>query len=62
MLTEPKRLYFNLSKDTDKNLKREIGFIIKNHEFLAEYTIKNEISQSSSNYKYRNDIYEHRKQ
>ena len=40
----------------------KIGFIIKNNEFLAEHTIKTEISKLLSNYGYGNNIYEHRKQ
>ena len=40
----------------------KIGFIIKNTEFLAEHTIKTEISKLLSNYEYGNNIYEHRKQ
>ena len=40
----------------------KIGFSIKNNEFLAEHTIKTEISKLLSNYEYGNNIYEHRKQ
>ena len=34
---------FNLPKDFGNNLKHEIGFIIKQNEFLLVLAIKNEI-------------------
>ena len=58
--TEPKTFNFDLSKDAHKNLKVEIDFIIMT-EFLAEHTIKNEISRLLFKYKHGNDIHVHRK-
>ena len=40
----PKIFYFDLLKDADKNFKYDIYFIPKHNDFLAEHTIKNEIS------------------
>ena len=41
IITEPKTIHFDLSKDVDNNLKYEIDFIIKHNEFLiAENTIR----------------------
>ena len=45
-----------------RNLKHEIGFIKKYFEFLADLTIKTEISQVLSAYKPGHDIHEHGKQ
>ena len=57
----PKTFYFDLLKDADNNLIHEIGFIIKQNEFLAEHTIKNKISLLLFKYKpkHRSDIHEH---
>ena len=44
IITEPKTIHFDLSKDVGKNLKYEIDAIIKDNNFLAEHTIKNAIS------------------
>ena len=38
--TGHKTFHFVLLKDVDKNLKHEIGSIIKHNERLAEHTIK----------------------
>ena len=38
--TEPIMLHFVLRKYVDKNLKHEIGSIMKHNEPLAEHTIK----------------------
>ena len=43
-------------------MKHETDFIIKHNKFLAEHTIKNEISQLLCKDKHGNDIYEHGKQ
>ena len=40
IITEPKTIHFDLSKDVDNILKHEINFIIKQKEFLVEQTIK----------------------
>ena len=47
VIRNPKTFSFNFDwpKDVDKNLKREIEFIIKSNESLAENKIKNEIEQ-----------------
>ena len=52
---------FDLSKDVDENLKREIEFVIKSNESLAEIII-NKTEQSSLKYKHGNNIHEHEKQ
>ena len=54
----PKKICFNfdLPKDADLNLRREIEFIIKSNEFLVEIIIKNEIEQLLLKYKHRNNI------
>ena len=39
----PKTFYVDLPKDADNNLIHEIGFIIKQNEFLAEHTIKTKL-------------------
>ena len=48
-ITEPKTIHFDLPKKIDNSLKHEIDFLIKHNEFLAEDTIKNEISQYCPN-------------
>ena len=47
VVTETKTFHFHFDspKDVAKNLKHEIGHIIKCNEFLAEQRIKNEIDQ-----------------
>ena len=47
VVRDPKTLRFNFNfpKDVDENLKREIEFIMKNNESLAEIIIKNEAEQ-----------------
>ena len=47
VIRDPKTFYFNLDwpKYVDGNLKREIEFIIKSNESLAENKIKSEIEQ-----------------
>ena len=64
VISDPKTFYFDFdwSKDVDENLKHEIGFIIKNNEYLAENKIKNEIEQLLSKFKYGNNIHEQGKQ
>ena len=39
----PKTFYVDLPKDADNNLIHEIGFIIKQNEFLTEHTIKTKL-------------------
>ena len=56
MIREPKNFHSN------KNLKHEIEFIIKNNESLAKNKMKNATEQLFSEYKHGNDIHEHRKQ
>ena len=58
IITEPKTFYSNLPKNVNNNLKHEIHFIVKYSKFLAEHTIKYEISQLLSKYKYGHDIHE----
>ena len=53
---------FDLTKYVYENLKREIEFIIKSNESLAEIIIKNEIEQLLLKYKHGNNIHEHGKQ
>ena len=59
----PKAFLFNfdMPKDVDENLKREIEFIIKSNECLPEIIIKNEIEQLLLKYKHGNNIHEHGK-
>ena len=47
MIKDPKTFCFNfdLPKDVDENLRREIEFVIKSNVSLAEIIIKNEIEQ-----------------
>ena len=47
VIRDPKTLclHFDLPKDVDENLKREIEFFIKGNESLPEIMIKNEIEQ-----------------
>ena len=52
---------FNLPKEVDENLKREIEFIINSNESLAEIIIKNETEQLFLKYKHGNNIHEHGK-
>ena len=61
IITKFKTFYFVLHKDVDNNIKNRINFIVKHNEFLAENTIKIEISQLVSHYKHKKYIYEHRK-
>ena len=44
IITEPKTIHFDLSKDVGKNLKYEIDAIIKDNNFLVWHIIKNAIS------------------
>ena len=47
VIRDPKTLcfHFDLPKEVDENLKREIEFFIKSNESLAEIMIKNETEQ-----------------
>ena len=51
VIRDPKTFCFNfyLPKKVDENLKREIEFIIKRNESLAENKIKNQTEQLLSN-------------
>ena len=62
IITEPKTISFDLPQDVVNNLKQEADYITKKNEFLAQYTIKNEISWSLSKQKHGNNIHEHWKQ
>ena len=55
--TELKTFHFDLPKDAGINFKHEIYPIIKHNEFLAKYTVKNEIGQFLSKYKHENNIH-----
>ena len=63
VIRDPKtfRFNFDLPKDVDENLKREIEFIRKSTDSLAENKIKNKIEQLLLKYKHGNNIYEHGK-
>ena len=63
LIRVPKKFCFNfdLPKDVDGNLKREIEFIIKSNKSLAEIIIKNEIDNYCY-WKHGNHIHEYRKQ
>ena len=52
---------FDLPKDIDENLKREIEFIIKSNGSLATIIIENEIEELLLKYKHGNNIHEHGK-
>ena len=54
VIRNPKSFCFNFDfpKGVDENLKREVEFIIKSNESLAEIIIKNEIEQILLNYKH----------
>ena len=54
IITEPKTIYFDVKQDVVDNLKHEIDFIIKQNDFLADHTIKNEISRILSKHKHGN--------
>ena len=60
VITEPKTFRFNLIKRL--KAANEIHFIVRHNEFLAEHTIKNEISWLLFKYKHGNNIHEHGKQ
>ena len=64
VIRDPKCFCFNfdLPKDVDENLKREIEFIIKSNESLGRIIIKNEIEQLLLEYKHGSNIHEHGKQ
>ena len=59
IITEPKTISFDLPQDVVNNLKQEADYITNKNEFLAQYTIKNEISWSLSIQKHGNNIHEH---
>ena len=49
-ITEPKTIHIYLPKDIGNNLKHNIDLNKQHNEFLAEHTIKNEISGLLSKY------------
>ena len=51
-----------MPKDVDENLKREIKYVIKDNEYLAEIITKNEIEQKLLKHKHGNNIHQHGKQ
>ena len=59
-----KTFYFNFDfpENADKNLKRQIEFIIKNNEYLADMIIKSKIEQLLLKYRHGNNIHEQVKQ
>ena len=63
-IRDPKIFSFNfdLPKDVNQKYKREIEFIIKSNESLAENKMKNETEQLLLKYKHVNNIHEHEKQ
>ena len=64
VMRDPKTFCFNfdLPKDVDENLMREIEFIIKSNGSLAKIIIKNETEQLLLKYKHGNNVHEHGKQ
>ena len=64
VIRDPKTFCFNFDwpKDAYKNLRREIEFIIKSNESLAEIIIRNEVEQLWLKCKHGNYIHEHGKQ
>ena len=59
VIRDPKTFCFNfdIPKHVDKNLKREIGCIIKINESLVENKIRNNIEQLLLKYKHGNNIF-----
>ena len=55
-----KKIFFDLPKDADENLRHKIELIINSNESLAENKIKNEIEQLFLKYKHGNNIHEKR--
>ena len=55
-ITESNTFHFDLPKDVDNTMKHKTDCFSKHNEVLAEHII-NEISQSLSKYKHRNNIY-----
>ena len=53
---------FDWPKDTDENLKHEIGFTTKSNESLVKKKVKHKIEQLLSKYKNGNNTHEHGKQ
>ena len=49
IITKPKTIHFDLSKDVDNSLKYETDFIIKHIKLLAEHTIKTKLANYCSN-------------
>ena len=63
VIRDPKTFCFNfdLPKEDDENLNREIELIIKSNESLADIIIKNEIEELLLKHKHGNNIYKHGK-
>ena len=55
VIREPRTFYFNFDfpKDVGKNLKHEIGLIIKSNESLAQNNKEKKIEQFLSRYKHK---------
>ena len=64
VIRDPKTFSFNFDfpKNADKNLKRDIEFIIKSNTSLVENNSKSEIEQLLLKYKHRNNIHQYQKQ
>ena len=63
VIKELKTFYFDFDwpKNVDEILKRELEFIIKSSESLAENKIKTETEQLLSKYEHGNYVHEHGK-
>lgn len=61
IITEPKRIRFNVTPKVDCSLNYEVDHIIKHNRFLTEHKIKNKVEVLLFKYKDENDINEHRK-
>ena len=61
IITEPKRIRFNVTPKVDCSLNYEVDNITKHNRFLTEDKIKNKVEVLLFKYKDENDINEHRK-
>ena len=57
-----KNIHFDLPTKVIKNLSHGINPIISCNDSLAEYIIKNKVSQLLSKHKHKNNFHDHRKQ
>ena len=60
IIIEPKTFHFDLPKNFINSLKAEIDSLIKRNEFLAELTIKKEISQLLFKYKHSQLLFKYK--